>query len=96
MNSLSPYAITRIAARDLLRSIPRRLGLVRRKPLSDSTRKLVYLRDGARCYLCGGHVQWSDLHVDHRWPWIRGGGDEVRNLRTTHEVCNLRKGAKTL
>ena len=36
----------------------------------------------------------NEVHVDHWVPLILGGSNGPENLRLTHPVCNLRKGAR--
>lgn len=56
-------------------------------------RALVLMRDGARCQLCGADVaSGAKLHVDHIFPWSKGGETELSNLQILCEVCNIGKG----
>ncbi|MGH6887636.1 MAG: HNH endonuclease [Rhizomicrobium sp.] len=36
----------------------------------------------------------SKHHIDHIWPFSRGGSHTTDNLRVIHRKQNLRKGAK--
>lgn len=44
------------------------------------------------CWICGRPLD-GDLHLDHVKPLARGGWDTLSNLRPTHAMCNMRKGA---
>lgn len=65
-----------------------------RKPLDPNVRRFVIERDGYVCGICTGPVDPADVHIDHIYPHILGGSDHPDNLRVTHSLCNLRKGAK--
>jgi 5-methylcytosine-specific restriction endonuclease McrA len=57
-------------------------------------RRLVMVRDGWRCQLCGGLVAPSEAHVDHIVPRAQGGTASLANLRLTHASCNLQRGTR--
>lgn len=67
-----------------------------RRPLSKRTRFEVFKRDGFVCVYCGAHPPAIVLHVDHVHPVAEGGTNDVDNLVTACEPCNLGKGAKLL
>ena len=48
-------------------------------------------RDNWTCYLCGGHIEPDDLHIDHIQPLSLGGHDTPWNVAATHAACNLSK-----
>jgi hypothetical protein len=55
-------------------------------------RALVLMRDGARCQLCGAEARnGALLHVDHIFPWSKGGETTLENLRVLCNVCNIGK-----
>lgn len=65
--------------------------------ISQSTRRLVFDRDGSRCTVCGvgGGESYpgepgtkARLTVGHRVPRERGGSDSLDNLRTECARCN--------
>lgn len=61
---------------------------------------------GNLCHLCAiaidlqatrkcGTKGWEyGLHIDHVIPISMGGQDNLENVRPSHAICNLRKGAK--
>ena len=61
----------------------------KRKPMSDSTRRKVFERDGNQCVNCGSNDR---LAVDHIHPWSKGGADVMENYQTLCVACNTRKG----
>lgn len=67
-----------------------------RKALSKKTRFEVFKRDGCTCQYCGEHPPKVILHVDHIKPVADGGKNDIDNLITACEPCNLGKGARLL
>jgi 5-methylcytosine-specific restriction endonuclease McrA len=67
-----------------------------RKALSKKTRFEVFKRDGFVCQYCGAHPPSTILHVDHIHPVAAGGGNEIDNLVTACQSCNLGKSANLL
>lgn len=56
-------------------------------------RRRVWERDDGRCSYCGtGDVA---MHLDHVFPWSRGGRHTVENLVVSCMACNLSKGSMT-
>ena len=64
---------------------------LKRKPLTRSIRHEVFKRDNYRCVECGATNKDTRLHVDHIIPVAQGGTDELDNLQTLCEACNLSK-----
>jgi len=64
-----------------------------RLKLSPRQREAVMMRDGFRCQNCGRNAREDQvkLHIDHIVPWSKGGTDDIENLRTLCEECNLGK-----
>lgn len=60
----------------------------KRRPMSRSTRKKVFDRDGNKCVNCGCAER---LAVDHIHPWSKGGADIMENYQTLCVACNARK-----
>ena len=67
-----------------------------RKPISKKLRFDVFKRDGFVCQYCGSHPPSVILHVDHIDPVANGGKNNIDNLVTSCEPCNLGKGAALL
>jgi hypothetical protein len=65
----------------------------RKGTLSPKLRFQVFDRDGFRCIYCGATAGDGPLHVDHKVPVAVGGTNEIENLATACERCNLGKGA---
>lgn len=57
-------------------------------------RAKVIERDGFRCGICSGEVASDDVHIDHVYPVSLGGETALDNLRVTHSLCNIKKGAR--
>ena len=70
--------------------------MTKRKSLSKKTRFDVFKRDGFVCQYCGDHPPKAVLHVDHIIAVVEGGENDVDNLVTSCEACNLGKGARPL
>ena len=56
----------------------------------------VFKRDAFACQYCGRTPPKAVLHVDHIIPLKSGGGNEIDNLVTSCDACNLGKGAVSL
>lgn len=63
--------------------------------LAKSVRFKVLHRDGFRCVYCGASAREKKLHIDHIHPQSKGGGNEMSNLVTACDECNLGKSDKT-
>ena len=69
------------------------------------TKSEVLERYGNICHICQepidlnapkrvGYKGWeAGLHLDHVIPLARGGDDTIENIRPSHGICNIRKGA---
>jgi 5-methylcytosine-specific restriction endonuclease McrA len=69
----------------------------RRQTLSPRLRFAVLQRDGMRCTSCGlGAIDRVKLHVDHIEPVSKGGSNDLENLHTLCESCNLGKSDQEL
>jgi AcrR family transcriptional regulator len=65
------------------------------RSISLSLRYRVLVRDKFRCVICGASPAKDgtvELHVDHIFPWSKGGLNTEENLRTLCFKCNLGKG----
>ena len=61
----------------------------RSRYITKSTRRAVIARD-----LKGEKFDPQRHHVDHVWPFARGGSNTIDNLRVIEKRKNLQKGAK--
>lgn len=68
----------------------------KRQPVKKSVRFEVFKRDNFTCQYCGGKAPDVILHLDHVSPVAGGGTNDIMNLITSCEPCNLGKGAKPL
>lgn len=64
--------------------------------VSTKTRFEVFKRDRFTCAYCGRTPPEVLLHVDHIIPKVDGGPDDIENLVTACQDCNLGKGARPL
>ncbi len=65
----------------------------RRRQIPRHLRVQVLTRDGYRCKMCGRGSDHVILHVDHIKPVDEGGTDEIANLATLCEDCNIGKSS---
>ncbi len=65
--------------------------------LSDPIRQLVRDRAGNRCEYCLGHQDYimGRLQIDHFYPTVKGGTDDLDNLCLACELCNQSKWKQT-
>jgi len=52
----------------------------------------IYHRDGKKCVICGKHLPFKKMTLDHIIPKSKGGSNDVTNLRSTCFKCNCEKG----
>ncbi|WOF74158.1 HNH endonuclease [Parvibaculaceae bacterium PLY_AMNH_Bact1] len=67
-----------------------------RKAIGKKLRFEVFKRDKFQCQYCGEKAPEVVLHVDHVQPVAEGGDNDILNLITSCESCNLGKGARPL
>lgn len=67
-----------------------------RRGVSPKLRFEVFKRDDFTCQYCGRHPPDVLLHADHIISVNDGGADDIDNLITACEPCNLGKGATPL
>ncbi len=53
-------------------------------------------RDKRICYLCGKHLLWREVTLDHVIPLARGGSHTAANLRVACGPCNFSKQDRLL
>lgn len=69
---------------------------MKRSPIGKKKRFDVFKRDGFECHYCGAKPPAVLLHVDHIVPVSKGGGNDLDNLITSCQICNIGKGATLL
>lgn len=69
---------------------------MRKASISTRIRFEVFKRDGFTCQYCGAKPPAVVLHADHIVPLAEGGPDEMNNLVTACERCNLGKSSVPL
>lgn len=78
--------------------VHRQMGKIQRRAREAAARfveyvnlDVLYIRDRARCSLCGQHVKRPDASADHIIPLSKGGEHSYRNTALAHLHCNKRK-----
>jgi len=66
----------------------------KRNPLDSKLRHEVFKRDKYKCIECGATNKEKTLHCDHIISVAQGGSDEMSNLQTLCDNCNLAKSDK--
>jgi 5-methylcytosine-specific restriction endonuclease McrA len=67
----------------------------RTRNINEKTRLKVLKRDHYTCVKCGrspATQRGCILHIDHIVPFSKGGSNEIENLQTLCDKCNLGKG----
>ncbi len=57
-----------------------------------SAKKILWLRDGGRCFYCGKRLTWKTKTADHVIPKSKGGPGRTWNLVLSCHPCNQAKG----
>ena len=70
------------------------MGKTKRIPLPQAVRDYVFQRDQYRCQSCGCFPAEDCLQVDHILPLAQGGSNDLSNLQTLCQTCNLRKSSR--
>ena len=52
-------------------------------------------RDGARCAICGKKLTDGEMTIDHIFPRLLGGSDDLDNLRIVCRRCNCEAASRT-
>jgi|GEM_PF-390487 len=63
-------------------------GMAQSRYVSETTKKLVFARDGGKCQCCGSA---TDLEYDHIMPYSCGGTGEASNIQLLCMPCNRSK-----
>jgi len=64
------------------------VGISQSRYISETTKKVVYARDGGRCQCCGSTYS---LEYDHIVPYSCGGSSDVSNVQLLCMKCNRSK-----
>ena len=67
-----------------------------RQPVSRETRKIIYKRDRGICQICGCSIPFSEMTLDHIYPFAKGGDSQMDNLQCTCQICNSLKQDLTM
>lgn len=70
--------------------------MAKRVSLGKKARFEVFKRDNFTCVYCGGQPPKVTLHCDHVVAVANGGSNDIDNLATACDACNLGKGASEL
>lgn len=70
--------------------------MANRESIRKSVRFEVFKRDNFTCQYCGAKAPDVVLHVDHINPVSKGGDNEIINLITSCQPCNLGKSDRLL
>ncbi len=66
----------------------------KRDPIDSKLRHECFKRDNYKCVECAKTKEKTTLHCDHIIPVSQGGFDELNNLQTLCQACNLAKSNK--
>ena len=69
----------------------RRRPVASRRKFTEYERKTVYAKADGRCSICGRPIRFDAMTIDHKVPLSKGGTNEISNLQSACEVCNLLK-----
>lgn len=64
------------------------IGFAQSRYISETTKQIVFTRDGGVCQCCGSSL---NLEYDHIIPYSCGGGSEVSNIQLLCQQCNRSK-----
>lgn len=59
-------------------------------------RNIVWLKFNKHCAYCGKELEYKNMQIDHMYPKIYGGNDELINLMPSCRRCNHYKRDMTL
>ncbi len=63
-------------------------GISQSRYVSETTKQIVFSRDGGNCNCCGSY---SQLEYDHITPFSCGGNSDVANIQLLCQECNRSK-----
>ena len=108
-NSVSPAAkiasvfiliilsITDFAIEILLRTRTneRTIQPTKRRSYPPGTKETLFRRQNHQCIICGKRRLIKNLQIDHIFPVVRGGPDNISNYQLLCPPCNQRKGIQS-
>lgn len=62
-----------------------------KRTINNRLRVQVLIRDGNKCKICEKTVTGDDIHIDHMFPWSKGGETVLENLQVLCSICNIGK-----
>lgn len=71
---------------------------VKSRTINQKIKLKIFKRDNYTCVLCGKSPATQMgviLHIDHIIPFSKGGENDLKNLRTLCDKCNLARGNDT-
>lgn len=72
----------------------RRRARIRQNRVERVDYAVIWQRDQGICHICGGVVESNDVHYDHVIALANGGAHSMDNIKVSHSICNMRKGAR--
>ena len=70
--------------------------MIKRHPISASTRKFIFRSCNGKCSYCGCELHYRHMQVDHVKSLHNHGKDDVSNMTASCRDCNHLKGACSL
>jgi hypothetical protein len=95
-SSIEEESLKRVETSKELKKPKTQVTGVDRREIKLGLRYRVLKRDNFKCVLCGRSPSTTsglELHVDHIYPFSKGGKTVEDNLRSTCAECNIGKGA---
>jgi len=65
-----------------------------RERINNELRKRVYSKTNGKCIYCAEAITLESMHVDHLYPFSKGGSNDIHNLMPSCRYCNLHKSDK--
>ena len=63
-------------------------------PVDNFYRDDVLDKWGMDCHICKTPIDIDNWHMEHVHPLAKGGSHTLENVKPSHPLCNLQKGAK--
>jgi len=60
-----------------------------------SVKNKLFMGQKGKCAYCGRLHRIRYFEIDHKYPFSRGGGNEIGNLQLLCTPCNMRKGIQS-